>query len=456
MKKIKFKLLRYFLFIIVLTVLIGFLLSSAFLSKYYIMNQYKELKDASEEVYTMLKSGEEQNIAYRSFIITKDGEIIYLNKKAHKNLMEGGNFKGKIPYILNYKQGEFKDKNNNAVLFYNKTSELGNIVVLKDKAPINDYIKILNLVLAIVLFMGVLISFPIAYYLGKKFTKPIVVLKDYAEEVSNENFDSLKVNKDVELEDNEIGELWKSLNKMMKKLEYKNRMQKEFIANVSHDFKTPLSIIRNYSEGIEDGIFSNEDTKKYSRYIIEEVDRLNILVKDVLQLSKYQAGEVEISKENINLKDFLDEVFKRFNPIIEREEMKFILDIKIEGKEVYIKGDKSALTRVLENLITNSIKFSNEGGAIVLGASFIKDTLNDKVKVYVKDKGIGINEEMLKDIWNRYYKHSKKGGMGLGLPISAEILKLHGFEYGVESKVNEGSEFYFIACSEVFTNSSQL
>lgn len=82
------------MFIIVLTVLIGFLLSSAFLSKYYIMNQYKELKDASEEVYTMLKSGEEQNIAYRSFIITKDGEIIYLNKKAHKNLMEGGNFKG--------------------------------------------------------------------------------------------------------------------------------------------------------------------------------------------------------------------------------------------------------------------------------------------------------------------------------------------------------------------------
>ena len=305
--------------------------------------------------------------------------------------------------------------------------------------------------------MGVLISFPIAYYLGKKFTKPIVVLKDYAEEVSNENFDSLKVNKDVELEDNEIGELWKSLNKMMKKLEYKNRMQKEFIANVSHDFKTPLSIIRNYSEGIEDGIFSNEDTKKYSRYIIEEVDRLNILVKDVLQLSKYQAGEVEISKENINLKDFLDEVFKRFNPIIEREEMKFILDIKIEGKEVYIKGDKSALTRVLENFITNSIKFSKEGGKIVLGSYFIEETPNNyKVRVYVKDEGIGINEEMIKDIWNRYYKHSQKGGMGLGLPISAEILKLHGFQYGVESKVNEGSEFYFIACSEVFTNLSQL
>lgn len=457
MKKIKFKLLKYFFIIIILTVVIGFVLSSGFLWRYYINNQYKELENASLEVYSMLKSGEEQNISYRAFIITNNEEVIHLNKKRYKALTDVGNFKAKVPYVLRHKEGEFKDKNNNTVLFYNKSSEFGNIVVLKDKTPINEYIKVLNLVLVVVLLMGMIISFPVAYYLGAKFTKPIVTLRDYAEEVSKENFRKLKIDKDIDLEENEIGELWKSLNTMMRKLEYKDRMQKEFIANVSHDFKTPLSVIRNYSEGMEDGIFDFNDIKKYSRDIIKEVDRLNILVGDVLQLSKYQSGDVSIKKANINLYGLLEEVFERYKSIVEKENLIFMFNIEANNNELYINGDKNALTRVLENFISNSIKFSKEGGKVILGATVIKETKeNYKIKVYVKDEGIGIAEEMQKDIWSRYYKHSQRGGMGLGLPISAEILNLHGFEYGLISKVNEGAEFYFIASSEVFTNSSQL
>lgn len=223
-------------------------------------------------------------------------------------------------------------------------------------------------------------------------------------------------------------------------------MQRDFIANVSHDFKTPLSIIRNYSEAIHDGLVDLESAQKYSKDIIDEVDKLNDLVMDILQLSKLQEGKLKLNKIKFNIYEFLNSSINKFK--YKALEKNIFIDLIFHiSKDTLIYGDKIALERVLYNFIDNAIKFSPNSCKIEL---YIKYN-NNGIMVSVKDKGPGIEEDMIHEIWNRYYKHSQSGGMGLGLPICSQILKLHNFDYGVNSKLGSGSEFYFIISKDYYS-----
>lgn len=428
MDKITIKLTKYYMLIITSIVAISLITSSIFLSKFYLKLQYDSLQSAAEGISDSLSANDEITDANVSAILIKDNNITPLTR-GKMGIMQ---FLQSEPENSFKTKGIFKNGKGEEFLYYKLQTDMGDIVVFQSNKYSSDYLKVVYMVLFFIFILSILISIPLISFVGKKFTKPILKLQKVASSISKGNFD---VDCTVETND-EIETLSNSLNEMASELKKKYQLQRDFIANVSHDFKTPLSVIRSYSEAVSDGMVDENDAKKYAGEIIKEVDRLNSLVIDLLQLSKLQDGAYSLSKDFINLSHLANECVNEFTPIVNKKNLSF--DLSIEPVEIY--GDRKYLHRVLYNFIDNAIKFSVEGSKIEIYTTAANDTL----KLSVKDYGVVIEKHLLEDIWDKYYKNSQSGGMGLGLPICREILKIHGFEYGVNSSEADGTEFYFI------------
>lgn len=427
--KITQKLIKYFIYIISTAILVCFIASSVFLSEFYKKTQLKLLKNSAEEIYSSLKQGYlYENIAIDAVII-KDNEIVSIGRKKIGiiNSLKNIDF-NKLP-----EEGSFKHMGNQSLLYYKLSTEFGYILTFEKGNYSSEYLRITYSILLVIFLLSLVFSIPLISFVGKKFTRPILKLQKASQEIAGGNFDTkIQINTADEIED-----LANSLNSMAISLQKKYQLQRDFIANVSHDFKTPLSVMRSYSEAIKDGIVHGEDAKNYAEEIINEVDRLNKLVIGIMELSKLQGGRLPLNKESFNIKELLSECIDKFTPIALRKNISLVLD----ADDVQIYGDKSYLFRVIYNFVDNALKFSPKDKDIIVSTEFV-----DKgIKVSVIDKGIGISEDMITNIWTKYYKHSKSGGMGLGLPICSEILKLHNFEFGVFSDENKQTEFFFIA-----------
>lgn len=436
MGKLTMRLIKYFIGIISFVSIVCFASSSIFLSTIYTNMQYLNMKEASNMVYESLKAGKEYSDILSEYQITnafllKEGKInsIMPNKMGNMFMMRNYNLSNLS------EKGKLKNGMNDEFLYYKKNTDIGNIILLRNNRFSVEYMTSALIILAIIFVSAVIISIPIVSMLGKKLTRPILKLQKAARDITKGNF-----NIDVEVDTkDEIQELSNNIKDMADTIEKKSVMQRNFIANVSHDFKTPLSVIRNYSEAIYDDILQEEDKKEYLKEIMNEVDRLNVLVMDILQLSKLQGGKVDIlKKEQFSLSDFLLDFKNTFKIQLQKKNIKF--NIQFKGCSSDIFADRNYLYRVIYNFIDNAIKFSHENGSIELRAEE-KDT---SIRVSVIDNGIGIDKNYIEDIWERYYKNKESGGMGIGLAICSEILKLHNFEYGVISEKGEKTEFYFI------------
>lgn len=432
MGKITKKLIKNFLIIMIVIIVLSSFISSFFLSKFYMENQFTQLKIKCENVYDSIKDGTPyRNIDANGILITKDSAYsigrsrMALMSFLHNNDINSIKDKG----TFNHPMGE-------KYLYSRLDTDIGIIVIFENTKLTSDYLRVINIVLSTVFLMGLAVFIPFILIFGKNFTRPILKLQKASYDISKGNF---KADMTIETGD-EIEELSLSLKNMTKRLEEKYSLQRDFIANVSHDFKTPLSIIRNYSEAIKDGLVPLDEAKEYSKDIIEEVDKLNNLVMDILELSKLQENKFNLKLENFNLYNFLNSSVNKFK----NEVIDFNFNI---SKDILVYGDKAALERVINNFIDNAIKFSPNSSKIEL---YVKCN-NDDIIITVKDNGIGIEDKMIDEIWNRYYKHSQSGGMGLGLPICSEILKLHNFRYGANSKPGLGSEFYFIISKDYYS-----
>ncbi|MCM8711675.1 HAMP domain-containing histidine kinase [Clostridium sp. SYSU_GA19001] len=428
MEKITIKLIKYFMLINIFILAISLISSSIFLYKFYLEQQYNSLQSSAENVYNSLITDKQ--------ITDTDISGILINGNTITPLTHGK--MGMMPFLRSASENNFKTKGvfQNGMgaefLYYKLQTDLGDIVVFQNNKYSSDYLRVIYIILFFIFISAVLLSIPLISYVGKKFTRPILKLQKVASSISKGDFD---VDCIVNTND-EIETLSENLSQMAVSLKKKYQLQRDFIANVSHDFKTPLSVIRSYSEAVSDGIIDEKNTKKYAYEIIKEVDRLNSLVMDLLQLSKLQDGAYSLSKEFINLSDLVSECVNQFTPIISKKNIS--TDISVKHVEIY--ADRKYLQRVLYNFIDNALKFSLENSKIEIYTTVI----NDSLKLSVKDYGIGIEQHLLEDIWDKYYKNSQSGGMGLGLPICREILKIHDFEYGAKSSANEGTEFYFI------------
>lgn len=434
MDKITKKILKYFLFIITLVIIICFFESTFIISKVYTHYQYLYLKDNAMSIYDSLKAGETINIVNINGFIIKNDNVYNLG---HGKMMS---FTRNVD-LKSLKEKDFlkSPMGQQNFLTYKLTTELGDIVVLKNYKESSDYLNIVYLILVVVFFTAIILSIPLIIYLGKKFTDPILKLQKASSDIAKENF-----NVDIDLKTgDEIEELANSLKYMSSQLEKKHILQRDFIANVSHDFKTPLSIIRNYSEANYDGIIDHETSKYYSKEIINEVDRLNKLVMDLMQLSKLQGEAVVLKPEFFNLEEFLRDILYKFNSLSKDNNIfiNLIIDKDIKENKIFISADSYYLSRVIYNFMDNALKFSKQNSSIDV---VISKCEIDSLKITVKDYGQGIPEDMLENIWDKYYKHSESGGIGIGLAICSEILKKHNFKYGVKSIYGDGSEFFCI------------
>ena len=241
----------------------------------------------------------------------------------------------------------------------------------------------------------------------------------------------------------EIDNLAEALNRATEELTKTVEMRKDLIANVSHDLKTPLTVIKSYGEMIRD--ISGDDPKKREAHIntiIEEADNLTDFVNDLLDLSKFESGMEMLKLEEYDLKEIAREVVDRFKLSKEKDGYSFI--IECEG-DTNIVCDKNQISQVIYNWISNAVSYTLDDREIrvkIIGT-------DEKVELHVVDKGIGIDESQLQTIWNRFFRvrdnHRRSSvGTGLGLYIVKSILELHGFEYGVNSTLGKGSDFYFI------------
>lgn len=300
--------------------------------------------------------------------------------------------------------------------------------------------NILTSQLIIVTFIVLIMSFVIAYFLSKKLSNPIVKINNSAKKMADGDYDILfKIDENID----EMNELATTLNYARDELSRTNELRKDLMANVSHDLKTPLTMIKAYAEMVRDLTYKDKEKRNNNlNVIIEETDRLNNLVNDILELSIIESKTLSLKEEEINLTDLVNSIIKRYDIFVEKEKYNFIVNIE---NNYTILADRKKLEQVIYNLINNAINYTGKDNNIFINVT----NSNNNILVEIKDTGKGILEEDINNIWDKYYKSEKKHkrnaiGTGLGLSIVKNILKLHNFDYGVKSEKNKGTTFYFI------------
>lgn len=242
--------------------------------------------------------------------------------------------------------------------------------------------------------------------------------------------------------DDEIGYLAASLNYMAQKTASAEDDQKKFIANVSHDFRSPLTSIKGFLEAMLDGTIPPENHEKYLKIVLAETERLTKLTNDLLTLNNLNTTGMILELADYDINESIREVAASFEQVC--IEKKITIELILTGEELYVTADCSRIKQVLYNLIDNAIKFSNQNSSIQIETSQKKN----KIFVSVKDHGIGIPQNEQRAIFDRFYKTDlsrgkDKRGTGLGLSIVKEILQAHGENINVVSTEGVGSEFIF-------------
>lgn len=271
-------------------------------------------------------------------------------------------------------------------------------------------------------------------------SRPITDLTEKAQKMACGNL-SVDFKDDSAFGYSEIVELSETLNYAESELSKADQMQKELIANVSHDFKTPLTMIKAYASMIQEISGDNPEKRvKHTQVIIDEADRLASLVNDMLELSKIRAGIDAVKPALFNLSDCLRAVIDRFGYLKETASYRFVMDV---SDDLYVEADKNKIQQVLYNLIGNAVNYTGEDKTVIIRL-YNEGGLQH---FSVTDTGKGIPPEEINAIWERYYRSSETHkrpvkGTGLGLSIVKTILTKHGFDFGVRSEVDKGSTFY--------------
>ena len=312
------------------------------------------------------------------------------------------------------------------------------LVINTPLEPVESY---LSFIMTQYMYMGIIvivIALVLAYLLAQRISSPIIRMKKEAVKLAEGDYD-LHFRTDSF---SEINDLATTLDDATGKLSKIDELRKDLVANVSHDIKTPLTMIKAYAEMIRD--ISGDDPVKREEHlevILKEVDYLNKLVTDMAELSKLQSGNIELTKSNFDLKDNILEVVGLLKNFADEKKVHVETDLL----PVTVYADEIKISQVIYNFLSNAIKYSDEGGEVMIR---MKDS-EESVTVEVEDHGDGIAEDALPYIWDRYYKIDKSfkrnvNQTGLGLAIAKAILEAHRSDYGVRSKEKEGSVFYFI------------
>ncbi len=282
----------------------------------------------------------------------------------------------------------------------------------------------------------VVMALLLAALLSKLITKPFVSMNEAAKKLAEGNYDTDFSGHGYR----EIDELADTLNFASRELKKTDNLQKELISNISHDLRTPLTMIKGYSEVMRD--IPGENTPENIQVIIDETSRLSDLVNDMLDLSKIQAGTRRPRCEEFSITQTVGETLLRYEKLITQE--KYSIEFLSDG-DARVYADRVMILQVLYNLINNAINYTGEDKCVKV----VQSTTEAHVKISVIDTGEGIKQEEMADIWERYYRVDKvhkraEIGTGLGLSIVKGILEAHAASYGVESECGSGATFWFM------------
>ena len=454
---LRIQILASLLCFIVLVLGLIYVLETGFLDSFYKREKIDSLKSTSENIVKDLAEGEDIDDIIEAYTISSEVSVRLVS--GHEDIRDmdmrgAGPLRG-LDMITLSSMAETIEKNGGSYLFDEYKYRMGpeNLVDIYIHGRLTEYEgeKVLVLVASmitplaatistirsqftVIILIVILATVILAMLLSRLFIRPIKAINAKAASLPSGGYES------VEVKSSEFSELNDTLVKANEEILKADKAKKELLGNVSHDLRTPLTMIVGYGEMIRD--LPEENNEDNINVIIDEARRLSTLVDDLLDVSKSEAGALELHKEEVSLNGLLESVYRQYEKHCEEKGVDFELSLS-EDKNVSL--DPNRIRQVLYNFLNNALNYNDKDDKkIVLGS----EDINGKKRVYVYDNGNGIPSDKLDLVWDRYYKVDKEHkrshiGSGIGLSLARELLKLHGYGYGVESKEGEYSRFYF-------------
>lgn len=320
----------------------------------------------------------------------------------------------------------------------------GALIIIEEMADVDEVKNTGMKMILTSMVVGFLVTIVVSALFAGQIIRPVMKVKDVTTALQNGDY-TVKTNLNSK---DEIGEMAKSIDMLSERL-YQNQqeannleqMRQDFFANVSHELRTPIAVVRAYTESMVDGVVTEpEKVAQYNNRILAECKSMERLVGDLLTLSKMQNPDFKIDKEPVNLVHIFDEIVRSALAISSERGIQIVMHR--ESNVYMIMGDYDRLRQMFIVILDNAIKFSEPGKAIHLNLSSLKR----KIICSIRDEGIGISEEELPNIFDKFYKSKLRQnakGTGLGLPIAKQIALKHGGTIDVKSKLGEGTEFIF-------------
>jgi signal transduction histidine kinase len=458
-KSLNFKLWLYFVSFAAAIMALLWLLQIVFLNSYYESMKIKEISRIGNELAAKYGSLDFENaLVETSFnegisinILDQTGKLVYpldlfdiirqprLNSETFSDFL-ARLYGSETDYVV-YTRTD--DRVRNPILVYGAILRNGDapnyfLFINSMLEPIDSTVNVLKSQLIRITGISFFLSLGISLILARWISRPITNITRSARALSKGDY-SVSFEKGAYTE---IDNLADTLNSTTRELSKAEELRKDLMANVTHDLKTPLTVIRSYSEMMRD--ISGESKEKREAHletIIQESDKLSSLVDDMLELSRVQSGLRDMEMEELDLTELSREVLDRFNYFQENEGYTFQLTA---NGDTIVLGDKRKLSQAIYNLIGNAVNYTDDDRRIAIKV----EGDDDSVRFSIEDHGPGIAADEIDYIWDRYYRggksHSRrKTGSGIGLSLVKSIIMAHNGEYGVMSKEGEGSTFYF-------------
>ena len=485
LKSVRVRLFVTLSFVILLIILFLILVNNFVFGQFYIYSKTKSLKSVYQVVNNYFR--EEENIdleiQLERIAINNNFDILIKNDQnvniytSNKDFFSTLGQMNEMTSRFNNNSGEMVEKgekfsikkikdNKNGITYILLSATLDNGYLLYIRIPITsiqESVKISNNFLYLMAGFTILISAVIVSYVARKFGDPISELNDIAKKMSNLDFSHKYRITDA---DDEINNLGKSINVMSDKLEKTiqqlrstnielekdieekskiDEMRKSFISDVSHELKTPIALIQGYSEGLLENVNSDEESRKfYAEVILDETNKMDRLVKQLLELMKLEYGKREFEDQRFNLVELQKEVVRKSQVILEEKEV----EVKFKTPtEINVFADDFYIEQVISNYMTNAIKHVKEiKGEKYIQIENVVNIEKNKVRVKVFNTGENIAEDDMARIWNRFYKvdvsrNRENGGTGIGLSFVKAVMNNYENGYGAINHDN-GVEFY--------------
>ncbi len=486
LKSVRFRLFITFCIVIMFLVFCLIAINRLVLENFYMYSKTKTIKGVYQKINAYYENpdlnsnleSELKKIAYKNnfdILIKADTNLIIFstNRDFLDNLEKITN----IMSINEQLKGDniiYKDENMQIRKITDNTNNL-NYILLTGKlvndyslyiripiAPIEESVRISNEALVLIGFLTIIVASFAVSFISRKFTKPISELNEITNQMANLDFSKKYRITDF---DDEINELGRNINTMSDKLEATikqlkennkelekdieekskiDEMRKQFISDVSHELKTPIALIQGYAEGLVENVNKDEESKKfYAEVILDESNKMDALVKQLLELMKLEYGKREFNNKKFNLVELITEVIRKCHVMLEENSIEVIFN---QNEPVYVYADDFYIDQIVTNYFTNAIKNAEN----INGKKQIQISIQineDKARVFVFNTGKNIQQDDLDRVWGRFYKvdtsrNRENGGSGIGLSIVKAIQTNYKNSYGVENKEN-GVEFYF-------------